>query len=223
MKTHLKKTWNKNHFPLIASLQTCLTFNLSPVLVTSIATSVVLTQTACVTVNVNFPESAVQKATDDYVRDLYKAKEKGKTPGSEPTAAPASKLTSFFSSILIESAYADDFKVQSAKAEAIKARLKSRLDDLISQKRSGNVGESNDGKLVVKATGLPPLLMKKVKTLVDEDNSDRMDLYKEVANINDLGSGGVSTVQKSFARSFQSLSPSGTWIQDSDGNWTRKP
>jgi uncharacterized protein YdbL (DUF1318 family) len=216
MKSVMKKTWIKNRYPLIASLQICLVF--------SVATATVLTQTACVTVNVNFPESAVQKATDDYVRDLYRAKEKGKTtPGSEQTAAPTSKLTSFFSSILIESAYADDFKVQSTKADQIKARLKSRLDDLISQKRSGNVGESNDGKLVVKATGLPPLLMKKVKTLVDEDNSDRMDLYKEVANLNGLGSSGISTVQKSFARSFQSLSPSGTWIQDSDGNWTKKP
>lgn len=181
-----------------------------------------ITQTACVTVNVNFPESAVQKATDDYVRDLYRAKEKGKAaPSSEQSAAPASKLTSFFS--LVSDAYADDFKVQSAKADQIKTRLKSRLDDLIAQKRSGNVGESNDGKLVVKATGLPPLLMKKVKTLVEEDNSDRMDLYKEVAELNGLGSSGVSTVQKSFARSFQSISPSGTWIQDSDGHWTRKP
>ncbi|MFL5812795.1 MAG: DUF1318 domain-containing protein [Bdellovibrionia bacterium] len=218
-----KKTQKKTSYPLIASLQTCLAFNFSPVVVLSIATATVLTQTACVTVNVNFPENAVQKATDDYVRDLYRAKEKGKAPGSEQGTAPTSKLTSFFSSILIESAYADDFKVQSAKADEIKARLKSRLDDLISQKRSGNVGESNDGRLVVKATGLPPLLMKKVKTLVDEDNSDRMDLYKEVATLNGLGSSGVSTVQKSFARSFQSLSPSGTWVQDSDGNWTKKP
>jgi uncharacterized protein YdbL (DUF1318 family) len=175
-------------------------------------------------VNVNFPESAVQKATDDYVRDLYRAKEKGKTtPGSDQSSAPASKVSSFFSFSLIGEAYADDFKVQSPKADQIKARLRSRLDDLIAQKRSGNVGESNDGKLVVKATNLPPLLMKKVKTLVEQDNADRMDLYKEVANLNGLGSSGTATVQKSFARSFQSLSPSGTWIQDSDGNWTKKP
>lgn len=214
----------KTRFPLLVSLQTYRTFKLSPVLMTGLAAGTMITQTACVTVNVNFPESAVQKATDDYVRDLYKAKEKGKpAPSSEQSSTPASKLTTFFSKVLIQDAYADDFKVQSAKADTIKARLKSRLDDLISQKRSGNVGESNDGKLVVKAAGLPPLLMKKVKTLVDEDNSDRMDLYKEVANLNGLGGSGISTVQKSFARSFQSISPSGTWVQDSDGNWTRKP
>ncbi len=172
--------------------------------------------------NVNFPESAVQKATDDYVRDLYRAKEKGKvTPGTEQGTSPASKVSSFFS--LVSVAYADDFKVQSAKADEIKARLRSRLDDLISQKRSGAIGESYDGKLVLKATGLPPLLMKKVKTLVDEDNADRLALYKEVAQINGLGGSGVTTVEKSFARSFQSLSPSGTWIQDSDGNWSKKP
>ena len=36
---------------------------------------------ACVTVNVNFPESTVQKATDDYVKELYKAKERGHGSG----------------------------------------------------------------------------------------------------------------------------------------------
>jgi len=30
---------------------------------------------ACITVNVNFPESAVQRAADDFVRDLYKSSE----------------------------------------------------------------------------------------------------------------------------------------------------
>src|SRR5579872_4764189 len=28
--------------------------------------------TSCITVNVNFPESAVQRAADDFVQDLYK-------------------------------------------------------------------------------------------------------------------------------------------------------
>jgi uncharacterized protein YdbL (DUF1318 family) len=179
----------------------------------------------CVTVNVNFPESAVQKATDDYVRDLYRAKEKGKvtTPGQEQGTTSASKVSSSFTFALVSEAYADDFKVQSAKADAIKARLRSRLDDLIAQKRSGAIGETNDGKLVLKDTKLPPLLQKKVKQLIDSDNADRMDLYKEVAHLNGLGSDGLATVEKSFARSFQSLSPSGTWIQSSDGSWTQKP
>src|SRR3954470_20952661 len=68
---------------------------------------------ACVTVNVNFPESAVQKATDDYVRDLYRAKEKGK-----PAAPAAKKESSFEMPSLINSAMADDdvFKVSTDKA-----------------------------------------------------------------------------------------------------------
>jgi uncharacterized protein YdbL (DUF1318 family) len=213
----MKKTKiQKSRFQLPAFLRTSLIFSL-------LAASVI--QMGCVTVNVNFPESAVQKATDDYVRDLYRAKEKGKvtTPGQEQGTTSASKVSSSFTFALVSEAYADDFKVQSAKADAIKARLRSRLDDLIAQKRSGAIGETNDGKLVLKDTKLPPLLQKKVKQLIDSDNADRMDLYKEVAHLNGLGSDGLATVEKSFARSFQSLSPSGTWIQSSDGSWTQKP
>ena len=77
----------------------------------------------------------LEHATDDYVRDIYRAKEKGKAPGQEVTPAPSSKLSQFFS--LVSVAYADDFKVQSAKSEEIKARLRSRLDDLITNKRAG--------------------------------------------------------------------------------------
>ena len=45
---------------------------------------------ACVTVNVNFPESTVQKATDDYVKELYKAKEKGRSGGAGSDTTPQS-------------------------------------------------------------------------------------------------------------------------------------
>jgi uncharacterized protein YdbL (DUF1318 family) len=220
MKSNLQKmtVQKQTHFLLRASLRSCLTF--------SLVTSAAIAQTACVTVNVNFPESAVQKATDDYVRDLYKAKEKGKagTPGAEQTPSASSssnKVT--LSSLFISEAYAEDFKVQSAKADSIKAKLSGRLDDLNTQKRSGAVGEANDGLVAVKDSKLPPLLLKKVKTLVDAENADRMELYHEVAKINGLGGSGTATVQKSFSRSFQSLSPSGSWVQDSGGNWTRKP
>lgn len=171
--------------------------------------------------NVNFPESAVQKATDDYVRDLYEKKGKNsKTDVSEQKP----QSTSSISFSLISVAYADEgFKVDSPKAKEIKARLRKYVDDVIAQKRNGSIGETNDGFLVIKNKTLSPLLKKKVEAIVKNDNSARLELYHEIVDANGLAAARIDSIEQSFARSFQSMSPSGTWIQNSEGVWSQKP
>ena len=182
---------------------------------------------ACVTVNVNFPESAVQKATDDYVRDLYRARERGKpgTPPPSPSATGAFRLPTGL--LLLSAAWASEveaFRVNTAKSQAIKEKLRSRLDEVLIQKRAGVLGESDQGGLVIHdPSALKPLLAAKVQRLVSDENNDRNALYEEVLVANALPPARLKNVQKSFARSFQAESPSGTWVQDADGKWTRKP
>jgi uncharacterized protein YdbL (DUF1318 family) len=182
---------------------------------------------SCVTVNVNFPESAVQKATDDYVRDLYRAKETRKStdaPAAAPSAAaqPQAALTEW----LIASARADDevFRVTTPASLKIRERLAARLGDVLEQKRAGVLGETNDGTLVIHEPGkLKKLLAKKVEKLVADENADRAELYAEVMRANALPPARLPNVKRSFARSFQAESPSGTWVQDTDGKWAQKP
>jgi uncharacterized protein YdbL (DUF1318 family) len=193
---------------------------------------------ACVTVNVNFPESAVQQATDDYVRDIYRVKESGKTsakpsatatPIATPTAEP--KTSSgvypqyYFAAILLPSAQADvSFNLSSPKTEQIKAKMKARIPEIIDQKRAGVLGETNQGSLVIHdGSKLKPLLKKRVEDFVHDENGDRETLYAEIVNSNHLGSANTSAVQRSFARSFQAESPSGTWVETPEGAWSQKP
>jgi uncharacterized protein YdbL (DUF1318 family) len=191
-----------------------------------VAGLIALPLTSCVTVNVNFPESAVQKATDDYVRDLYRAKEKGKSPSPTPEASKTSFLENFGGSLLIAQAWADAegmFRVDTPKAGEISERLKSNLSEVIAQKRAGVLGETNDGMLKLKAPEkLKKLFIQKIEKLVADENKDRGELYAEVVRANNLGKNRLKDVQKSFARSFQAESPSGTWLQDSDGKWAQK-
>lgn len=188
-------------------------------------------QVACVTVNVNFPESAVQKATDDYVRDLYRAKERGKSTSPEtPSPAPASdsKSSSLWEHLeLIPQVHAADddvFKVNTEKAMKIREKLAGRLNEVLAQKRAGVLGETQDGKLTIQAPSkLKPILKKKVESLVSEENKDRNELYEEILTANGLKSNRMINIQKSFARSFQAESPSGTWVESPDGKWAQKP
>ena len=180
---------------------------------------------ACVTVHVTFPESAVQKATDDYVRELYRAKEKGRpsTPEPSPSLAPMHADLQF---TLFTSAHAEElvFKVDSEKALKIRDRLSKRLDDVLAQIRAGVLGEARDGMLQLKEPGkLKKLFTKKIETLVAEENKDRADLYAEVLSSNALPAARLIDIQRSFARSFQAESPSGTWLQGADGTWLQKP
>lgn len=178
----------------------------------------------CVTVNVNFPESAVQKATDDYVRDIYRAKERSKSPNGEPSPA-ASPVTGAAWNLLAP-AFADDeiFKMDSDRALAIKERLRGRVEEVINLKRSGALGETNDGKLVIKeGRNLKKLQAKKAEKVVADENRDRNELYDEILKINGLQAARLKSVQKSFSRSFQAESPSATWVESTDGKWAQKP
>jgi uncharacterized protein YdbL (DUF1318 family) len=86
------------------------------------------------------------------------------------------------------------------------------------------IGETNDGKIVIHdASKLKPLLKTKVEGLVQGENRARDALYSEVMQSNHLPGDTLSSVKKSFARSFQAESPSGTWVQGEDGSWSQKP
>lgn len=178
----------------------------------------------CVTVNVNFPESAVQKASDDYVRDIYRSKEQSRAPKASPS--PSTSTSSFIHfEGLISTAYASEssLKLDSPKMDQIKDKMRARVPEIITQKKEGVVGESNDALLVIRdADKVKPLLKKKVETLVKEENIDRENLYSEIVHANNLSSNNLPQVKRSFTRSFQAESPSGTWVQAQDGTWSQK-
>ncbi len=183
---------------------------------------------ACVTVNVNLPEGTVQQASDDYVRELYKAKERGKNPSPTPapsvSPSPSGKPQSHLDLNLISLAYADGLRTDSETSAKIKDRQASRLDDLLAAKHAGVIGEGNDGLLVMKNSDpAKKLLQKKYEKLLNDENADRTLLYSEIIRINGITKSNLKTVEKSYAHSFQLYSPSGTWIQDDDGKWSQKP
>lgn len=184
---------------------------------------------ACLTlnVNVNFPESAVQQATDNYVHDLYKQKEKGRPAKKSTETEKGTANHSQLSWSLMASAYADgpapSFQINSAKAVKIRERLAAWVGEVVAQKRTGVLGESADGKLIVRSPEkLKGLLSAKVNQVVTEENKLREELYNEVITSNQMSKERLVDVRKSFSHSFQAESPAGTWIEDAPGKWTQK-
>lgn len=173
---------------------------------------------SCVTVNVNFPEGAVQKATDDYVKQLYDAKKTTDSTLYLYSNKNSIYVSKALSISFLSVAHAVDFtlSLDDPKIKAIHARQALRLEKINAHKSKGEIGENNKGLLEVKTD--MPLLQKKIQPLVDDENKDRKELYSLAAEKNNTT---VDVFTKSFKESFVKTSPPGTPIQDGSGNWKK--
>ncbi|MBM3285436.1 MAG: DUF1318 domain-containing protein, partial [Candidatus Aminicenantes bacterium] len=99
---------------------------------------------ACVTINIYFPEAAVQKTAEEIVDDVRKSGEEGKKK-QENSLAPSA-----FS--LIPAAYAQEEEtVSTPKIRALKQSLKDKEPLLKPFFDQGNIGEANDGIIQVRS------------------------------------------------------------------------
>lgn len=176
---------------------------------------------ACVTVNVYFPAAEVQKAADRIVDDIRTKDKEAPKENPAEKAGPTSRLDSILS---IRPAYAEvNIDVSTPAIRGIKESIKSRFAQLKTFYDRGAIGESNKGFVEARDTaGLNLQERSLVNKLIDQENKDRSALYSEIANANKLGPESVSQIKKIFANSWREKSQSGWFVQDDNGNWTKK-
>jgi uncharacterized protein YdbL (DUF1318 family) len=190
-----------------------------------LAMGVSLCLSSCVTVNVNFPEGAVQKAADDYVSELYRAKEKSEQEQKPP--APAKKGAQWIS-IFLPVAGADEIsqgpslKLSTPKAKEIQDRQAKRLKAIDEFKKKGVIGETEQGLIETRdASAVKGLARNLLDKIVADENADREELYKELAQANSLSATTLSAMRRSFYESFKKASPAGSWYK-TGGEWKKK-
>jgi len=171
---------------------------------------------ACVTINIYFPEAAVQKTAEEIVDEVRKAEEEGKKKENKEI------MQSSFS--LIPMAYAqEEERVSTPKIRALKQSLKDKESLLLPFFEKGNIGEGNDGFIHVRNEDNLSLKEKAdLRRLTKDVNSDRENLYSEVANALDIDSGQIPRIQKIFAKRWIENSRTDWWIQKEDGQWEKK-
>ena len=177
--------------------------------------------------NIYFPEKAVQEAYKDLEKQLM---DSGKQK-------PESKPESLIRFELVKSAYAQDAGLAEQIADVVKKmpdvvaaykEMGTRISDIDRLRDSGAVGEGNKGLLVVREGPLSP----SDKKLVDMENSNRLTVMKGMAraiirinrvpeteaNMNQVMPQAVAQ----FAAIRRDSAKKGWWIQDPNGNWTKK-
>ena len=187
----------------------------------------IIVSCAVITVNIYFPEKAVQEAYKNLEKELMK------TDAKKPEGKPESSLRFEF----IPSAYAQEENLADRIAEIIKKmpdvvnaykEMGARIADTERLRDTGAVGEGNKGLLVVRGKTLTPDDEKIVKMENEDRKTVMKGMAKAIIRINRVPENEENLNQvmpqaiEQFASIRRDSAKKGWWIQDTNGNWTKK-
>ena len=184
----------------------------------------VLFLTACVTVNIYFPSSAVQKAADEIVDEIRIERGKKQEPKDKIKQEGMLIKESLLSLLTVSEAYAQiNIEVSTPAIRALKDTMRGRFQYLQPFYLRGAIGENKDGYVEIRdIAGLNLKEKSDLQNLVNQENRDRQSLYIEIIKANKFGNEVLPQVQKIFANSWRDKSMAGWWIQDDNGQWRKK-
>lgn len=111
------------------------------------------------------------------------------------------------------------FAASSARAateEQLRERFKQRYAKLVEYKQAGTVGETYQGYAELVDENSKD---KDAKAVVDEENADRKELYKLIADKE--GTTADVVAERNAKRVFEKAKP-GEYLKGSDGKWKKK-
>lgn len=196
-----------------------------------IALGIAVVSCAVITVNIYFPEKDVKEAYQLLEKELMGTEQKPQE------MLPKGKPESFLNFELVPFAFAQEAGLPSKIAEIVKKmpdvvnayrEMGTRLAEIDRLRESGAVGEGKNGLLTVREGSLSPADRK----LVDQENENRTTVMRGMARaivrINRLPENDANLNQvmpqavDQFAAIRRDAAKKGWWIQDANGNWSRK-
>ncbi len=116
---------------------------------------------------------------------------------------------------------AADLEINTPAIAAAKNSMQARHAKLADFYASGAVGLTKDGLIAVKDAGAVPLKDRQsLNSLVAAENSDRNNLYKEIAVANGHPE-WEAEIRSTFAQRWVQKAQSGWWYQDASG-WAKR-
>ena len=103
-----------------------------------------------------------------------------------------------------------------SREDELKARFKERYPKLVDQKQAGVIGETYQGYIDLVDDKSKD---KDAKALVDDENKDRKELYKLIADRE--GTTADVVAQRNAKRVFEKAKP-GEYLKGEDGKWKKK-
>lgn len=112
---------------------------------------------------------------------------------------------------------------EAARRRLILAQIRRQtMQEYISRlKKSGYIGERHDGFLKVMSDTIAQYdALERVVTAENEDRTIIMEFYGKSQGI--ITDEELSSIKANFAEIMARISPTGTWVEDRQGSWTKK-
>lgn len=187
---------------------------------------------ARITVNIYFPAAEIQNAASKIEKEVRQEKTTPDAPmPTQPTPQqpPSSQSWSSHRYVYLR------FNVPEARAQTIDINIttpairrliesrKRRFPLLIPLFNAGALGENNQGLLDLRSLQQLSLQDKaRAKTLQQQENHDRQQLYQELGKANQIAADRINDIANIFAEVNRKEARSGWWIQEQSGNWKKK-
>jgi len=191
---------------------------------------------AVITVNIYFPERDVQEAYRALEKELMTDPKNGnQQPGRKPEAKPGANSSIRFE--FVATAYAQESGMAEKIAEIVKKMpdvvsaykdMGARIAETDRLRDSGLAGEGNDGLLAPRESTLSPEDTK----IMENENENRRTVIrgmaKAIVRVNRVPETPENMSQvtpqatEQFAKLRRDAAKKGWWIQDANGNWSRK-
>jgi uncharacterized protein YdbL (DUF1318 family) len=191
---------------------------------------------ACVTINVYFPAAAAEKAADKIIGDVWGTTGAPLAPVAKPEGGAQSSLDHVGTErMLLATAYdVLDFIVPPAQAQQadlnvatpavrqITASMEGRHGDLKKFYDAGAIGLTQSGEVELRDLNSVALPERgSVKQLLAQENSDRNNLYREIAKANNHPE-WEADIRKTFAQRWIERASPGWYYKDASGSWRQK-
>jgi uncharacterized protein YdbL (DUF1318 family) len=190
--------------------------------------SVLLVLAACVTINIYFPAAEAREAAEKIVDDILGEDAKVQpVPGEADQSMQSDPLGPTVGwqllDLLIPPAFAQTkFDADTPLVRKLQASMKQRHNQLKGFYQSGAIGFTQDALVGVHDLGAVPLKQRgQLKNLVDAENKDRNQLYKEIARANGHPE-WEKDIRETFSKTWISNAAKGWYYQNKSGAWVRK-
>lgn len=183
---------------------------------------------ARITVNVYFPAAEIRDAATQIEREVRQK------DGDQPSDSAPAKPQSFrlwpptwrvrlVLGVPPAEAQQIDVNITTPAIRTLIASRKQRYATLVPLFNQGVLGENNQGLVEIRALeGLSLQDKARAKALSAQENSDRQQLYKALAEANKIPADQVQKIATIFAEVNRREAPSGWWIQGPDNHWRKK-
>lgn len=202
----------------------------------------------CVTINVYFPEAAIQdlaerieaqverQAAATGAEEAHLGQGEGRLPRT--AAQPASLVVRAWSRIagpllawtapraLAQGPATSEVAAPEVTNPAIRAIIGSRaarLAELARFKKQKVIGENNQGLVVARQlTDLALRDRAAVQRLIKAENADREALYREIAAVKNVDLAQLGRIRETYAKTLRDKARAGDPVQQPDGSWIEK-